>query len=400
MLTVLKRPDFRLLFIGSAASIIGDSLMFLTLAIWVKELTGSDGAAGMTMLFLGAPVLLAPVAGMIVDRLRYRPFLIWANLGNAVVLLPLAFVSGAETVWLIYLTAVLLGIGSILDTPALTGLRKLLLPRELLAEANGALQTVQQGMRLIGPVAGAGIYLAFGGFAVAVVDAVSFFVAAGAIALLTVNQPARVATANRWLSELTAGFRFVAGDAALRRAVAGLFLGASAIGAIEVIAFALTDTGLGLEAPFISVIVTAMGVGGLTGGILAARIIARIGELAAEAFALLAVAATFAVWAVPTLPSVLAAAVLAGFALPLLIVADNTLIQKRSPQHLVGRVAAVSDLFFAGPQLASMGAAAVLVTMVDFRLLLAIMAGVVAVAGGYIFWGRKLTAPVPVTEAA
>lgn len=393
MLTVLKRPDFRLLFIGTAASIIGDSLMFLTLAIWVKDLTGSDGAAGLTMLFLGAPVLLAPLAGMFVDRVRFRPFLILANLGNAVVLLPLAFVGGPDDVWLIYLTASLLGIGGVLDNPALNGLRKLLLPPDLLAEANGATQTVQQGMRLVGPIAGAGIYLALGGFAVAIVDAASFLIAAGAIALLKVRQPRRETEPSHWYTELTAGIRFIATEAALRRAVIGLFLAAASLGAVEVVGFALTDDGLGQEPEFIAVIVTVMGVGGLTGGILAARIVKRIGELTAEALALLAVGATFAVWAVPTVPSVLAAAVLIGLAMPVLIVADNTLIQKLSPPHLIGRVSAASDLCFTAPQLASLGAGAILVTLVDFRLILAGMALLMLAAGCYIFTGRHLTAP-------
>lgn len=286
MLTVLKRPDYRLLFIGTSASIIGDTLLFLTLGIWVKDLTGSDGAAGLTMFFLGAPILLAPLAGMLVDRVKFRPFLIWANIGNAVVLLPLAFVSGPDTVWLIYLVAVLLGLGSILDSPALNGLLKLLLPEDLFVEANGATQTVKQGLRLVGPIAGAGIYLALGGFAVALIDAASFLVAAGAIALLKVRQSTREPRRSHWITEMTAGFRFIAAEGALRRAITGLFIAAAGLGAIEVIGFALNDKGLGMEPAFISVIVTVMGVGGLTGGVFAARFVKKVGELAAEAVGL------------------------------------------------------------------------------------------------------------------
>ncbi|MGH8876190.1 MAG: MFS transporter [Stackebrandtia sp.] len=395
MLTVLKRPDYRLLFIGTSASTIGDTLMFLTLGIWVKDLTGSDGAAGLTMFFLGAPTLLAPLAGMLADRVSFRPFLIIANLGNAAVLLPLVFVAGPGTVWLIYLVAVLLGIGMILDTPALNGLLKTLLPAELLVEANGATQTVKQGLRLVGPIAGAGIYLALGGFAVAIVDAATFLIAAGAIALLKVRQPRRELNRSHWWRELTAGFRFVAGEPVLRRAVAGLFLGASALGAIEVVGFALNDSGLGRGPAFISVIVTVMGIGGLIGGLLAARVVKRVGELTAEALGLFGLAVTFAVWAVPTLPGVLASAVLAGLALPVVIVADNTLIQKRSPADLVGRVSAACDMMFTLPQMASLAAGALLVTLVDFRLILVGMALLMTTAAVYIFAGRRLTAPNP-----
>lgn len=43
---------------------IGDSLMLIVLAIWVKGLTGSNGAAGLTFFFMALPLLAAPVAGI------------------------------------------------------------------------------------------------------------------------------------------------------------------------------------------------------------------------------------------------------------------------------------------------------------------------------------------------
>ena len=52
--------------------------------------------------------------------------------------------------------AALYGLSSITLGAALSGLIRELVPVELLAEANGLLQTVRQGMRLIGPLAGAG----------------------------------------------------------------------------------------------------------------------------------------------------------------------------------------------------------------------------------------------------
>ena len=43
MRTVLRRPDFRLLFGGLLASMTAESILLLALAIWVKDLTGSNG---------------------------------------------------------------------------------------------------------------------------------------------------------------------------------------------------------------------------------------------------------------------------------------------------------------------------------------------------------------------
>lgn len=393
MRTVFKRPDYRLFFIGSAASLVGDSLMLLVLAIWVKDLTGSDGAAGFTMFCLAAPVLLAPLAGWLVDRVMHRPFLIVANVVNALFLLPLVFVRDESDVWIIYLVAFLLGIGSIADGPAVNGLLKNLLPADLLVEANSATQTVKQGVRLVGPLIGAGLFAAAGGFTVAVVDAASFLVAAIAIAALKVRQDKPERSELRWLAELSAGFRYLAGDAVLRRALTGLCLGATALGAVESVGFALNDKGLHQPPEFISVIVTAMGIGGLAGGLIATWVIRRIGELAAEGLALLLIALTFAVWIVPTIPSVLLAAPVVGLSLPILFVADNTLIQRRSPNRLIGRVSSASDLLFTVPNLASLAAGALLVSLVDYRLMFAVMAAIMAAAGFYLYLGRRLTSP-------
>lgn len=58
---------------GLTASMLGDSLMLIVLSMWVKSLTGSNAAAGLTFLWLTAPALLAPLFGYVVDRIRRRP---------------------------------------------------------------------------------------------------------------------------------------------------------------------------------------------------------------------------------------------------------------------------------------------------------------------------------------
>lgn len=394
MFAILKRHDFRLLFLGTSASAVGDSLLFLVLAIWVKDLTGSDSAAGLTMFCLGIPYLLSPLAGLLVDRVRRRPFLVGANLVNAIFLVPLAFVHDAGDVWLIYLTAVLLGLGGIVDGPAINGLMKALLPDELLADANGANQTVRQGLRLVGPLLGAGIFTMAGGFAVAMVDLAGFLLAALAIGFVKVSERRPEPSTSAWRTEIASGFTRLLADVALRRAAAGMFLAACAFGAVESVSFALTDKGLGQPAEFVSIIVTVMGVGGLTGGLIASRVVRRVGELAAEGLGLMLGAVCLAVWIIPTVPTVLIVAPIMGLALPIVIVADNTLVQRRSPDGMVGRVSAAADLVFTVPQMGSIALGAALVAVVDYRFVLVGMAVVMAVAAGYLLLGRRLTVPV------
>jgi MFS family permease len=150
MRAVLRLPDFRLLFAGLSASMVVDALMLLVCAIWVKSLTGSSGAAGLVTLFIALPYVAAPLGGRLVDRFRRRPFLVVANLASALMLLPLLAVRTARDVWIIYLVAALYGLSSVTIAAALNGLLKELLADELLATANGVLQTVREGLRLGG----------------------------------------------------------------------------------------------------------------------------------------------------------------------------------------------------------------------------------------------------------
>jgi len=64
MKAALHQRGFTLLFGGLLASMVGDSLMLIVLAVWVKDLTGPNGAAGLTFFFLAAPALVAPFAGV------------------------------------------------------------------------------------------------------------------------------------------------------------------------------------------------------------------------------------------------------------------------------------------------------------------------------------------------
>jgi len=170
---VFAVPGFRRLFAGLSTSMLGDSLMLLVLSMWVKQLTGSNAMAGLTFLWMILPALFAPLIGMVVDRVRRRPFLVWGNLASALMVLPLLLVRQENDVWIIWTVAFFYGISFIVLPAALNGLLKELMPDDLLVDANSALQTVKEGYRLIGPLAGAGLFAWLGGGAVAVIDAAS-----------------------------------------------------------------------------------------------------------------------------------------------------------------------------------------------------------------------------------
>ncbi|MDN3359827.1 MFS transporter [Actinomadura sp. DC4] len=390
---VLRLPDFRLLFAGLSASMVGDALMLLVYAIWVKSLTGSSGAAGLVTLFMAVPFAAAPLGGRLVDRFRRRPFLVAANLASALMLLPLLAVRTAGEVWIIYLVAALYGLSSVTISAALNGLLKELLADDLLATANGALQTVREGLRLGGPLAGAALFAAAGGAAVAVVDAATFVVAAVAIGRMRLREEPPEPAGVHWRRDLTTGLAHLRREPALRRITTACAVAFLVIGFNESVFFAVLDHGLHRPPAFIGVLASAQGAGSVAGGLAAAQIIGRAGEIAATAAGLAAFGLGDGLCVVPRLPVVLAGKTVAGAGLALLVIGLTTSLQRRTPGPLVGRVSLAAETLTAGPQTLSIAAGAVLVSAVDYRLLLTAVATGMAGAASYLWKGRTLTTP-------
>jgi hypothetical protein len=70
-----------------------------------------------------------------------------------------------------------------------------------------------------------------------------------------------------------------------------------------------------------------------------------------------------------------------------------TLIQRRTPADLLGRVDAALTIAVTVPQTASIALGAALVAVVDYRLLLAVMAAVLVISVVYLMGGPGAVAP-------
>lgn len=188
MLAVLRQRNFALVWVAGLISLTGDRLFFVAVPLVVYQLTGSTVATAAAVASRVLPRLaLGSVAGVFVDRWDRRRTMLVANLLLGLCLLPLLLVRSAEWLWLLYLVSFIQAIlaqflGSAEDA---------LLPR-LVAEADLVPANALNGLnnelaRLAGPPLGGLVVTGWGLTGAALLDAASFFAAAGLVALVAVG---------------------------------------------------------------------------------------------------------------------------------------------------------------------------------------------------------------------
>jgi MFS family permease len=369
---------------GQSISILGDTALWLALGIWVRELTGSSAQAGLTFFFLAAPSLFGPVWGSIADRYPRRRVLLIGNIGSGLLTLALLGVHDRHQVWLIW--AVMVGYGSSLSllSAAQTGFLHTLLPEEHLGDAQGWLSTVREGLRLVSPLIGAGVFALVGGHAVALIDLSTFVVAAATLLSIRVEEPKPEPRPARWRDELAAGWVHIRTVRPLAQIITALTVCCMVIGLTETAGFAVITTGLHLSAPWIGGWQMLMGVGALVGGPTLGRAMRRLraGRLAALGSGAVALAAGLEI--VPNIVPVAAGALVAGFSLPWIIAASLTFMQRSTPSSLQGRVSSTVDVLTSTPQSLSIAVGAARLAVLGYQVLMGVVAVVMFGAGVWL----------------
>jgi MFS family permease len=192
---VLGEPDFRRLFFGRTASLIGDGIAPVALAFAVLDLTGS--ATDLGLVFAGHALVvtaLVLVGGVYADRLSPRLAMLGADLVRVVStgLIAALLLAGVAEIWEIAVLYAVDGAATAFFNPASDALLPAIVPPARLQEASALLNFSRSAGRFAGPAL-AGIVLAVGspGWALAI-DASTFAISAAC--LVGVRAP-RVAVA-------------------------------------------------------------------------------------------------------------------------------------------------------------------------------------------------------------
>jgi MFS family permease len=294
-------------------------------------------------------VVIAPLAGVLADRVSRRLVMVIAGLlaGTAALALGAAVMADSVSVGLIYLLAFVLGVAAALDNPARQALLGQLVPTGNLANAVALNSATFNLSRIVGPAA-AGVTIALVGIGpVFVINAASYLVALLAVAALRPKDfhgPSPQGSAG---ASFAGGVRYVR-----RRPDLLIVLGLVAVVATFACNYQIT-TALMANQEF-KVGVAAYGVmgsvlacGSILGSLLAAR--RHTVGLRFVIWSGIAVAVvTFAAGLMPNYPLFLAFLPLCGLLILTFTVSAQSYLQLAAGDHVRGRVMGLYTLVFFG----------------------------------------------------
>ncbi len=153
--------------------------------------------------------------------------------------------------------------------------------------------------------------------------------------------------------------------------------------------FAAIEHGFDLPVEAFGIASGIQGAGSILGGISAAIVIARLSERRAIGIAFVGLAAGVATALTGLLPIGILGAFTAGLVIPWMVVAFVTFRQRVTPAHLQGRVSAATNMALNGPQTLGTAAGAAALLILDWRLVIAAEAILIATCALPLLIGRR-----------
>ena len=283
---VVSRPvsisPFRRLWASAAVSNLGDGLRVTALPLLAASITRDPTAIAAVTAVVWLPWLVfGVVGGTIVDRVSRIGLLIGVQVARMLVVAALAVLVWQDqaSMPLIYVVAFGVGIGEVLADTAMQAVIPTLVAEDQLERANGQLYAAQAASNdFVGPPVGSVLYASVAAAPFAA-NAAAWGLSAILLSRLFVTQPPRTARpATSFIEDVVVGGKWLFRHEVLRvLLVWGAVVNASlvAFGSIYVL-FALEILGVS-EAAF-GFLAAAIGLGGITGTLVAGRLVRRFGR--------------------------------------------------------------------------------------------------------------------------
>ncbi|MDX6479408.1 MAG: hypothetical protein QOG29_1995 [Gaiellaceae bacterium] len=343
MTSPLRERNFRLLFSARTISFFGTNLAPIAVAFGILGIDGSPTAVGLAFAaWTLAQVSTLLVGGVVADRLPRRVVMIASDSANCAIRAAMGalLVSGHAQVWELIALQGLGGAATAFYSPASTGLVPETVPTESLQPANGLMSIARYAAFPLGAAVGGLIVATVGPGYALWLDAGTYATSALLLVSMRLPKRARTVAAPNFVHELREGWQ-----AFTEHTWVWLLTGWISF------YFLITYAPFFVLGPYIArqsmggawawaTVVTGEAIGALLGGIVGVRV--RPGR------AMLVIGALFMVTAFQSvllalrapLPSIAAAAVLAGFAFSYGTVVWDTSLQRQIAPEKLSRVSA------------------------------------------------------------
>lgn len=186
-------PSFILIWLGQVISLLGSELTGFALSVWVYQETNSVTQSALVTFFIMLPgILIAPLAGALVDRWHRRWAMIFSDVGAGVctLLLALLFATERLEIWHIYVATAASSAFGAFRWPAFMATTTLLVPKQHLGRASGLVQLGQGIARIIAPLLAATLVARILVPGVMLIDVSTFLFAIVTLVIAHVPQPA------------------------------------------------------------------------------------------------------------------------------------------------------------------------------------------------------------------
>ena len=174
--------NFVLLVQGQVVSSIGDVFYQVALGFWVLAETGSTAVMGLLMASSILPmVLIAPFAGVIVDRVDRKWLIVAMDALRSLPVLAIAWgaFTGRLEIWMLFVVAVIVGAASAFFNPAVTASIPDLVPPTKRLQANSVVGMIQPISGMISNALGGVLYAIVGAPLMFLVNGISYLFSSG-----------------------------------------------------------------------------------------------------------------------------------------------------------------------------------------------------------------------------
>jgi MFS family permease len=212
MFSVLRSRDFRLLWLGQSASVIGDGLIIVAIGLFVTRLTGDPRDVGVVLAAYVLPlVLFLLVGGVIADRLPRQAVMVAADVMRAVLhgTLALLIALGLVQIWHMVVIGVLFGTSQAFFQPAYTGLVPQTVPEDRIQDAQALNGVSRELAAFISPAIATALVLTVGGAQAFALDAATFVVSALTLSRVRARSRGEPGARSTMLGELREGWTAV-----------------------------------------------------------------------------------------------------------------------------------------------------------------------------------------------